>query len=280
MPTPSAAKQTCFVISPIGEEKSPTRDRSDKVFKYVIAPPAEACGYDPKRADHIDKPGVITSQVIELVVEAPLVIADLTERNPNVFYELALRHAVKKPLVQLIRKDEAIPFDVAGTRIVRFDINDLDSVDQAKRDIERQIRAVQSDPTATDNPISMALDLKSLRKSEDPKERSLADVMTAVTDLSAAVNRLNERQEVQVAFMNDIVRRQTLEGARARDVLEVLSRSASADERRFLENMYRHVESGRMSPLEFEREAERFAIGRRKEQAERAVPSDRPQKKE
>ena len=58
------------------------------------------------------RPGLITAQVIQNLVEWELVIADLSEHNPNVFYELAVRHALKKPIVQLIQAGQKIPFDV------------------------------------------------------------------------------------------------------------------------------------------------------------------------
>src|SRR5690242_1093880 len=92
----------CFVISEIGEENSEIRRRADDVLKYVIAPAAIDCGYeDPVRADQLPDPGIITSQIIQYLVESPLVVADLTGRNPNVFYELAVRHATGKPVVQM-----------------------------------------------------------------------------------------------------------------------------------------------------------------------------------
>src|SRR5688500_15553907 len=103
-------KKICFVISPIGEEDSETRKRSDLVLKHIITPPIDQSGYEVVRADKISEPGIITTQIIQYIVDAPLVVADLTERNPNVFYELALRHAIRKPLVQLIKKGESIPF--------------------------------------------------------------------------------------------------------------------------------------------------------------------------
>ena len=100
-------EKTCFVISPIGEPDSDTRKRADQILKHVVKPAVGECGYTAVRADEIDKPGIITSQVIQRVVTDPLVIADLTERNPNVFYELAIRHALRKPLVQLIKQGRA-----------------------------------------------------------------------------------------------------------------------------------------------------------------------------
>src|SRR5438552_15664428 len=91
-------RKICFVISPIGEDDSETRKCSDQVLKHIITGPIEQLGYEVVRADKISEPGIITSQIIEQVVEAALVIADLTEKNPNVFYELALRHVTRKPL--------------------------------------------------------------------------------------------------------------------------------------------------------------------------------------
>ena len=146
-------EKTCFVISPIGETESDVRKRSDQVLKHVIRPAVSECGYEAIRADEIDKPGIITSQVIQHVVNDALVVADLTERNPNVFYELAIRHAIAKPLVQLMESGEQIPFDVAATRTIFVDHRDLDSVADAKIKIVEQIAELEADPTATETPI-------------------------------------------------------------------------------------------------------------------------------
>lgn len=186
-------EKLCFVISPIGDLDSETRKRSDQVLKHVIRPAATSCGYKAVRADEIDKPGMITSQVIQHVVNDALVVADLTERNPNVFYELAIRHALRKPLVQIIRKGEAIPFDVAGTRTIYVDHKDLDSVEAAKNEIVEQIRALEKDSSDIETPISVSLDLQLLRQSEKPEERSLADLVAAVVDLRASLSKVEQR---------------------------------------------------------------------------------------
>ncbi|MDC3983130.1 hypothetical protein [Polyangium jinanense] len=186
-------EKSCFVIAPIGDTDSETRKRSDQVLKHVIRPAVAHCGYKAVRADEIDKPGIITSQVIQHVVNDPLVVADLTERNPNVFYELAIRHALRKPLVQLIRKGDAIPFDVAGTRTIYVDHRDLDSVEHAKNEIIDQVRALEKDPSALETPISVSLDLQILRQSEKPEERSLADVVATVVDLRTSISKMEAR---------------------------------------------------------------------------------------
>jgi hypothetical protein len=111
------------------------------------------------------------------------VVADLTERNPNVFYELAVRPAIRKPFIQIINKGESIPFDVAATRTVFVDHHDLDNVETAKAEITEQIVSLESDSSTLETPISVSLDLQTLRRSENPGERSLADVLSELSGI-------------------------------------------------------------------------------------------------
>lgn len=186
-------KKVCFVVSPIGSEGSDTRERSDKLLKFVISKAIESYGYEAIRADDIAEPGLITSQVIENVVESPLVIADMTNSNANVFYEIAIRHAVKEPIIQLIDSDESIPFDVAGTRTIQIDLEDIESIEKAKSQIQGQIESIEEGDNHSENPISVALDLKRLRESSDPSDRSMADIMETLSELRTEVISLEER---------------------------------------------------------------------------------------
>jgi hypothetical protein len=190
--TTKSEKKICFVISPIGEDDSETRKRSDQVLKHIITGAVEQLGYDVIRADKISEPGIITHQILQHIVDAQLVIADLTDRNPNVFYELALRHAIRKPLVQLIKKGELIPFDVAATRIIQFDLHNPDSVESAKVEILEQVKSLEAGKNDTDNPISVSLDLKVLKESGNPEERSLGDIVEAISDLRLAFTSVDK----------------------------------------------------------------------------------------
>lgn len=192
MKTKEEEKKICFVISPIGEEASDIRERSDQVLKHIITSSVEHLGYTIIRADKISEPGIITTQIIEHIVDAELVIADLTDKNPNVFYELAIRHAIRKPLVQLIKKGEVIPFDVAATRIIQFDLHSLDSVAAAKEEIISQVKSLESGKSEINNPISVSLDLKLLKESGNLEERSLADIVEAISDLRLAVTSMDK----------------------------------------------------------------------------------------
>jgi hypothetical protein len=182
--------RACFVIGPIGAEGSEVRRRSDQVLRHIIAPAAAECGYAAVRADQISEPGLITSQIIQRIVDDPLVIADLTGQNPNVFYELAIRHALRKPIVQILASDEVLPFDIAATRTIFVDHRDLDSASQAKEAMVKQIRAVESNPEEVDTPVSVALRVKLLAESENPLEQSSAAILAALQEVQAGLREL------------------------------------------------------------------------------------------
>lgn len=188
-------KKECFIICPIGEENTATRKRADQILHHVFEPVAEKCGYDTIRADRISKPGIITRQIIEKIIESPLVIADLTDRNPNVLYEIALRHAIRKPLVQIIQKGESLPFDIAATRVIHVDYPDLDSIKEAGAELEKQIKALEKDPGDFDNPISTALDLQGLRQSTNLVEKQIGDILTILQNITSKISSIESTIE-------------------------------------------------------------------------------------
>ena len=184
--------KSCFVIGPIGETVSPERFRADRVFKYVIEPAVSECGYETiVRADMDDRPGMIGKQIISRLISDDLVVADLAGHNPNVFYELAIRHMVRLPIVQIIQKGERIPFDVGQVRTIPLDHTDLESADQCRKLLVRQIRAVEADHTLVDNPISEAVSLRALEQSPLPESRVDAQILVRLS-------RIEERIETGV----------------------------------------------------------------------------------
>jgi hypothetical protein len=193
---PTKEKQKiCFVIAPIGEPESETRKESDQVLNYIIKPVMDETGYETIRADSISKPGVITSQIIQQIVEAQLIVADLSDNNPNVFYELAIRHALRKPYIHLITKGETIPFDVAPIRTIEYDIHDVESVDSAKKELSKQVASIQDPKIEVESPISMALVLKTLQESTNPLEKSTVEIISMLQDLRASVKKIANRTQ-------------------------------------------------------------------------------------
>ncbi|MCK6608989.1 MAG: hypothetical protein L6Q46_11930, partial [Flavobacterium sp.] len=174
--------EECFIICPIGNENSESRKRSDKLLKHVFKPVLDRNDYKALRADQIPKVGLITTQIINLIIESPLVIADLTDSNPNVFYELAIRHAIKKPYIQVIEKGQKIPFDLSGIRTIEIDITDLDNVENAIKEIEKQIHEFKKG-YIPDSPISIASSAKIIQNDSDLAEE-IADKLGYFTHFS------------------------------------------------------------------------------------------------
>lgn len=186
---PSAGAETqklsCFIVCPIGDERSEIRKRSDQIKKYIIDPAVIPLGYETTRADLVDETGQITTQIVTQLLSADLIIADLTGQNPNVFYELAIRHAFGRPFIQIIDKSERIPFDVAGQWTVMFDHKDLDSADDAKKRISRAATTIRDggEEYKADNPVTQTVDLQQLRSSGNPEQIAMAEISAALTDI-------------------------------------------------------------------------------------------------
>jgi hypothetical protein len=183
--------KTCFFISPIGSPESAERAASNKLLRFIIEPVLEKCGYEkPVRADHITQPGVVTSQIFTKLWNDDLVIADLTGSNPNVFYELAVRHIRRRPCVHLIHKDARLPFDVAPNRTIFFDF-DIEEANKAQDELEAMILAVEKDQAALLTPLSLAIDLAPLDKSKNPVEIGISEILALAQDIRAIVGQLD-----------------------------------------------------------------------------------------
>jgi len=122
----------------------------DFFLEYVVAPALKEFNLRVIRADQIGKPGMIGKQVLEHILKSSLVIADLSFHNPNVFYELCLRHVARLPTVQIIRGAEAIAFDIEQYRTIKIDTTDLygflPSLQTYISEIANQVRRVLEDP--------------------------------------------------------------------------------------------------------------------------------------
>ena len=171
--------QDILFISRIGDDGSDVRFKSDLVLNTIIRPAAQAAGFHgAERADEMNMPGRITDQVIKRIVEGPAVGADLTGLNPNVFYEVAIAHAAKKPLVQNIEDSEPfIPFDITDQNTIKYNETRFDSLLNARERVSGQLRKVVENPSLVDNPIQTAMRFIGLEVATTPGEIKLADVL-------------------------------------------------------------------------------------------------------
>jgi hypothetical protein len=168
----------CFVISPIGLKGSPERERSDGVLEFIIARAVQELGLTAVRGDQLAEPGLITRQVIDHVLGARAAVVDLTDLNPNVFYELAVRHTARLPVALIAEHGCQLPFDIAQMRTIFFDSTNLRSADQCREDIVKHLRQAL-DGGAVDSPIATSVDVRALAEGS-VMERNIAEIVTSV----------------------------------------------------------------------------------------------------
>lgn len=136
-------KKKCFIITPIGEEGTDIRRHIDGIIDAALIPVLEEnFDYELEVAHRIDAPGNIPKQVIMSIFNSDLVIANLTGNNPNVMYELALRHCFGTAVIVIAEIGTKIPADIMGERTI-FYVNDAQGVIDLKSKLENMVQRIQ-----------------------------------------------------------------------------------------------------------------------------------------
>ncbi len=115
--------RTAFIIMPYGKRKDADGNEIDfdLVYKDIIQEPIEKTGFTPLRCDEIMQAGSIHQDMFRHIATDDLAIVDITMLNPNVFYELGVRHALKPAVTILIKnRGTAIPFNIQGERVIQY----------------------------------------------------------------------------------------------------------------------------------------------------------------
>ncbi len=152
--------KTCFVVGPIGDAGTPTRGHADWLLDEIIAPvfAEHFKEFEVIRSDRIAQPGMIDSQVINHLLNADLVIADLSFQNANVFYEMGIRHMAVKPIIHMFLAAQAmaIPFDVKPYRAIPFAFEHPKQRFEARDKLKEAVDAVLAPGYQVENPVTRA----------------------------------------------------------------------------------------------------------------------------
>ena len=130
--------ETCFVMMPFASQ-------FDRYYRNIFAPAIKRCGLDPIRGDGIFGSAIV-ADIWRILKKSRIVLADLTGRNPNVFYELGLAHAIGKTVILVASNSGDIPIDLGGLRVILYNKDDEDWGLQLQADIERSIAEFLLDP--------------------------------------------------------------------------------------------------------------------------------------
>ena len=184
-----------FIISQVGSKDSPERRRANEVLEYVIKPVASDFNLNVERSDLDPTPGQITSQIIRGIIGAEVVIADVTGRNPNVYYELGVAQAFGKPTILLVGDTASLPFDVKNERMIPVGGDEKMGVaeaEEAKKNLTASLRVVLADDYEVRNVVTETAGAQSLNElaPTNPIATELRDVGERLDDVFKVVANL------------------------------------------------------------------------------------------
>jgi hypothetical protein len=176
-----------FVIMPF----SPTVSEKnwDEVYENVFKPALQECGYECSRAETLR--GSLIASILEGLVEADLVLADVTDRNANVFYELGVRHSLRRGTIIVSNGTEHVPSDLRGYWFLTYGLRPAEVI-KFKTEIRRLVQEFEDKPQRSDSPVSDYLDRVQLSSSRQINQDNVKKLGALLTELSG--NRLAIRQ--------------------------------------------------------------------------------------
>jgi len=169
MPDP---KKLCFVLMPF-------KDEMKEVYWDAIKPACKKAGFASLRVDELKGAFNINRKIIEHIFSSDAIVADLTDWNPNVFYEMGVAHAIDNKTITIIQKKDKLPFDVVTYRGIFYEQTEAGLV-KLREDIVESLQTLAEWRRHPSNPV------------QDFKPR---DVFVLQSDFDKLQKTLHERDE-------------------------------------------------------------------------------------
>lgn len=167
---------SCFVLIPFKEP-------FDGYYDSIISPAVTSANLEPLRGDSLFRPSPIMSDIWKMIREAKVLVADLTEKNANVFYELGLAHAIGKPVILVAETIDNVPFDLQSLRVLKYDKNHPTWGNRLKAALASAIRETLSD-TRDAVPAMFRKVVKSQAPTETKTESRLTELERHISSLT------------------------------------------------------------------------------------------------
>lgn len=177
-------RKKCFVLMPFA-------DGYKEIYTEVYKPVCAKSGIDCWRVDELSRPGSITRDIVEGILDADILIADLSGRNPNVFYELGIAHSAGNKTIMTAQSMDDVPFDIANYRVLIYE----QSISGSKKlalELENAIHELLAALDRTNNPLQEVLSQRSTlgvrRKAPLAKYINLSDLPARLRQWLTAEN--------------------------------------------------------------------------------------------
>jgi hypothetical protein len=234
--SPKKMLGTCFVLMPF-------REPFDTYYLSIIKPAVHAARLTAVRGDSLFRPSPIMADIWQMTQDAKVLVAELTEKNANVFYELGLAHAIGKPVVLIADNLTDIPFDLQSLRVIIYDKNEpawgtelktniTDSLGETLEDtasaVPSMFRKVVKSQAPTETKTEMRLDELERRMSAlAGRSSSFPRPIRMPSDLHSKLKRARSRDEAMEITYNAV-----RSGMSPKLIFQVLRSTVSANEAR------------------------------------------------
>jgi len=188
----------CFIVTPIGSENSEIRRATDGVIKAVIRPVLKELNFEATAAHEMSSPGSITNQVIERLLSDDMVVANLTGLNPNVMYELAVRHSARLPVVAIAESGTPLPFDLSDERTLFYN-NDMAGTEELRERLRNALNEAILDPEP-DNPVyrvAKSKVMKDVAASDDTQKY----ILDRIENIESVLTRIASRDLRRTSYL-------------------------------------------------------------------------------
>jgi len=195
-------KKKCFVIMPFSSTKSCTEQKWTEIFGYIVKPSVEESGFGYECERSVAERENIIKGILEALNKANVVIADLTDNNPNVFYELGVRHTLANRTILIAQGEKHIPFDLRPYPVAFYGESPA-KIAEFKKDIKKKLEDIEKNPERSDNPVADFL-----------KERNVvlfsAEKSATVKRLTALISELSRNLDVITGTLDTAKKNQKL----------------------------------------------------------------------
>src|SRR4028118_979534 len=189
----SKTKPDCFVIMPISDVEGYEAGHFGRVYEHIIKPACKIAGFRTVRADEVQVTNYIVIDILRKILDADMVICDLSGINPNVLYELGIRQAFNLPVTLIKDSKTSRVFDIQGLRYIEYDESlRIDKIEDAVANIGNTLKNTS---TLDENEVNSLVQLLGVKPAKLPSIEISDDtglLLNAINDIGARLSRLEE----------------------------------------------------------------------------------------
>lgn len=177
---------------PISDTPDYAAGHFNRVYHHIIKPACIKANFSPIRADDVASSNYIIIDILQKIISADMLLCDISGRNPNVLYELGVRHAFNLPTI-IIKDNRTVNiFDIQGLRNTSYDENLR--VDQVESNIEAISKALRETSEKKPSEINSMIQLLGITEAKLPEETEISQegkiILEAIQHLAKRVDEI------------------------------------------------------------------------------------------